>query len=439
MIRCTVAHVDLDALESNFRAVARFLAAPAGESAGGPDPARARIDRAAPHAPSPSTGARGSLSSVEGSERAASPRVEGPGIIAVVKANAYGHGSVPVGLALERAGATMLACADIEEAIALREGGLRCAILVFGALGVSDVTGVFEYDLTPTISTPSAAHALQSAAARHRARLHYHLKVDTGMNRLGFRHDNLPRTLADVFASPNLVLDAVYTHFGTADDCVNPLFEEQRRSFDEAVATIRALGGRPRALHAANSAALVRDRRVWFDFVRPGLLLYGLMPRSRSTIGEPGVGRSSPQPPTPGCDPKIALQPVMTLRSRVVAVKGIRPGESVGYGALFTATRPTDIAIVPAGYADGLDLRVAGRASVLVAGRRAPIVGAVSMDMMTVDVTGIPVQPGDPVVILGRDGAEEIGVREMADTIGTIPYEILCRIGTRIERVYNPG
>ncbi len=129
----------------------------------------------------------------------------------------------------------------------------------------------------------------------------------------------------------------------------------------------------------------------------------------------------------------------MSLRSRIVAVKGVKQGESVGYGARFTATHPTEIAIVPAGYADGLDRRLAGRGSVLVAGRRVPIVGAVSMDMIAVDVTGIPVEPGEPVVILGRDGSDEIDVREMADAIGTIPYELLCRVGSRIERVYNPA
>jgi alanine racemase len=388
MIRCTFAHVDLEALKANFRAISGFLARP-------------RATRPTRRAP--------------------------PGIIAVVKANAYGHGAGPVGLALEQAGATMLACADIEEAIALRDAGVRCAILVFGALSVSDLAGVFDYALTPTISTPSAARALQAAAAARGARLHYHLKIDTGMNRLGFRQDNLCNTLPDVINSPNLELDAVYTHFATAGDLVAPLFDDQRERFHEALRTIAALGLRPHARHAANSAAMLRDPRVWFDYVRPGILLYGIPPQI------------APQTPGDIRPDLISLRPVMTLRSRVVAVKGVRQGEMVGYGARFTASRPTDLAIVPAGYADGLDLRLAGRGSVLIAGRRAPIVGSVCMDMITVDVTGIPVEPGDPVVILGRGGDEEIDVRQMAQAVGTIPYEILCRIGTRIERVYNPS
>ncbi len=392
MIRCTFAHVDLDALKSNFRAIAAFLAQP-------------RAGRPTRRTP--------------------------PGIIAVVKANAYGHGAGPVGRALEEAGATMLACADIEEAIVLRDAGVQCAILVFGALSVSDLAGIFEYNLTPTISTPSAALALQAAAAARDTRLHYHLKIDTGMNRLGFRHDNLRNTLPDLLGSANLQLDAVYTHFGTADDFAPPLFDDQRERFHEALRTLAALGARPRARHAANSAAIIRDPRAWFDYVRPGILLYGIDPIADAS-GLEGAAQGAD-----GGSTSLALQPVMSLRSRVVAVKGVRSGESVGYGARFTAARPTDIAIVPAGYADGLDVRLAGRGSVLVAGRRAPIVGSVCMDMITVDVTGIPVETGDPVVILGRDGEDAIDVREMARAIGTIPYEILCRVGTRIERVYN--
>jgi alanine racemase len=413
LIRCTFAHVDLEALKSNFRAISGFLARP-------------RATRPTRRAP--------------------------PGIIAVVKANAYGHGAGPVGLALEQAGATMLACADIEEAIALRDAGVRCAILVFGALSVSDLAGVFDHALTPTISTPSAARALQAAAAARGVRLHYHLKIDTGMNRLGFRHDNLRNTLPDVINSPNLELDAVYTHFATADDFVAPLFTDQRERFHEALRTIAALGLRPHARHAANSAAMLRDPRVWFDYVRPGILLFGIPPQTAPQTDRdefqflPSAGATrathlaeNGQPPGEIRPDLISLRPVMTLRSRVVAVKGVRQGEVVGYGARFTAARPTDLAIVPAGYADGLDLRLAGRGFVLIAGRRAPIVGSVCMDMITVDVTGIPVEPGDPVVFLGRGGDQEIDVRQMAQAVGTTPYEILCRIGTRIERVYNPS
>ena len=326
--------------------------------------------------------------------------------------------------ALEDAGADLLACADIEEGAALRAAGVRADILVFGALSVSDLDGLFDCRLTPTISTPGAARAVQAAAARYKQRLRYHLKIDTGMNRLGFRFDNLRRTLPELLASENLELDAVYTHFATADDPGSALFDQQRVRFDRALDEIDELRGerdgrqaRPFYRHAANSAALLRDSRVWFDRVRPGLLLYGIVP--------------------PPLASTIPLEPVMTLDSRVVAVKGMRPGEITGYGARFTAERPTSVAIVPAGYADGLDLRLAGRGSVLIRGRRAPIVGSVCMDMLMADVTGLDVSPGDEVVIIGSQGDDRIDVREMAATIGTIPWEIVCRVGSRIERIYE--
>jgi alanine racemase len=425
MVRSTVAHVDLGALQANFRAIQEFLA------------------------------------------RSLEPGARSPQVVAVVKANAYGHGAAPVGLALEQAGATMLACADIEEGIVLRRAGVRVPILVFGALSVSDLDGLFEFALTPTISTPSAAHAVQAAAARQRVTLGYHLKIDTGMNRLGFRHDNLRRTLPELFASGNLRLDAVYTHFASADDPESPLFDQQRQNYDAALRVVddllchgtppesagRALSGppgdragvgrglsaspggpdkarptdnvrlasdvRPYLRHAANSAATLRDSRVWYDTVRPGLLLYGIVP--------------------PPLASTIPLQPVMSLTSRIVAVKGLRPGEGVGYGWRFTTDSARRIAVVPAGYADGLDTRLSGRGQVLVRGKRVPVVGAVSMDMLTIDVTGLDVESGDEVVILGRQGEEkwqQIDARELGAAVGMIPWEVLCRLGSRIERIY---
>jgi alanine racemase len=357
-----------------------------------------------------------------------------PKIIAVVKANAYGHGAERVALALEAAGATMLACADIEEGVVLRRAGVRVPILVFGALSVSDLDGLFEYALTPTISSPGAARSVQAAAARHRTVIGCHLKIDTGMNRLGFRHDNLRRTLPGVLASPNLRVEAVFTHFASADVPESPVFNAQREHFERALQTVEELcAGDPGTAgvtrydfakivrHACNSAALLRDSRVWYDAVRPGLLLYGIVP--------------------PPLASTIELRPVMSLTSRVVAVKGLRPGEGVGYGWRFQAGEPRTIAVVPAGYADGLDTRLCGRGHVLIRGRRVPIVGAVSMDMLTVDVTEAgEVQPGDEVVLLGRQGPEswqQLDAREVAAAIGTIPWEIVCRLGTRVERQYD--
>jgi alanine racemase len=394
MIRSTVARVDLAALRHNFAAIRSFVSRSAAQASASAD---------------------------------ANP----PAIIGVVKANAYGHGAPHVALALEEAGATMLACADIEEGIVLRQAGVRTPILVFGALSVSDLDGLFEFDLTPTVSTPGAARAVQAAADRRRATIAYHLKIDTGMNRLGFRHDNLRRTLLELFASPNLKLVAVYTHFASADVPESPTFNEQRERFEQAWDVVQDLISRPGARspkpdvpvsrHACNSAALLRDARVWYDAVRPGLLLYGIVP--------------------PPLASTIDLIPVMSLTSRVVAVKGLRPGEAVGYGGRYQAGEPRTVAVVPAGYADGLDTRLCGRGHVLIRGQRVPIVGAVSMDMLTVDVSDLAdVRPGDQVVLLGQQGTESwqrIDAREMAAAIGTIPWEIVCRLGTRIERQYD--
>jgi alanine racemase len=241
------------------------------------------------------------------------------------------------------------------------------------------------------------------------------------MHRLGFRHENVKWTLPELLASPNLELEAVYTHFATADEPEHELFETQRVNFDAAWATLHALGARPQYRHAANSAALLRDSRVWYDFVRPGLLLHGVVPPPLSTT--------------------LGLKAVMSLTSRVVAVKQIRAGESVGYGARFSPNRPTTLAVIPAGYADGLDRRLENRGDVLLRGRRARIVGAVSMDMLTADVTDFEdVNPGDEVVFLGSQGdnaLQTLDAREMASAISSIPYEVLCRLGARVHRTYR--
>jgi len=385
VIRCTTARVDLAAVQDNYRALAAYLSHEADLNR-----------RAGADAPA-------------------------PGILAVVKANAYGHGAVRVARALRDAGADWLAVADIEEGIELRESGDRGRILVFGALSVSDVAGVFTHDLTPTLSSPGAAQSLGAASRARGTRLRCHLKIDTGMNRLGFRHDNLERTLPAVLGDPGLEVEAVYTHFATADEPEHPLFDTLRVRFETARAAVARLGGAPRLVHAANSAACLRDSRTWADLVRPGLLLYGVVP--------------------PPLAVTVPLRPAMTLTSRVVAVKGAREGEAVGYGARHLAAAPETLAVVPAGYADGLDRRLEGRGAVLIRGRRAPIVGAVSMDMLTIDVTGIDgVSTGDEVVLLGTQGEaswQTIDAREMAAWIGTIPYEVLCRLGARVARRYD--
>ncbi|WP_157899616.1 alanine racemase [Luteitalea pratensis] len=374
-MRHTVARVDLDALRGNVRALRSLLE--------------------------------------EGALASGRPV---PAIIAVVKANAYGHGAASVGSALEASGVAMLACADVDEGVVLREAGIAAPILVFGALGISDLDGIFSHRLTPTISSPWAGRALADAAAARGTVLGCHVKIDTGMNRLGLRHDNLRRTLPAILAAPSLRVDALYTHFATADEPESELFGLQQQQFVAAREVAADLGLRTTHVHAANSAALLRDERVWFDAVRPGLLLYGIVPPPLMTT--------------------LQLEPALSLHSRIVAVKGVRDGEGAGYGQVFRAAGPRTLAVVPAGYADGVDWRLGNRGVVLVRGRRVPIVGRVSMDMLSIDVTGLDVSPGDEVVLLGRQGDQRIDVREVAATIGTIPWELLCRLGARIQREY---
>ena len=292
LVRPTVATVRLDAIQANVRAIRRVL-----------ETTRTAEGQAA---------------------------VTPPGLIAVIKANAYGHGAIQVAKAIEQAGASMLACADIEEGVALRDAGVTLPILVFGALSVSDLAGVFDRRLTPTISTPGAARALERASADRGVRLGCHLKIDTGMNRLGFRHDNLRKTMPEVLASQHLSIDAVYTHMATADDPESPFLDEQHARFERACAALGAMGLTRVKRHAANSATLLRDARAWYDWVRPGLLLYGIVP-----------------PPLAAAD--LDLRPALSLTSRMVAVKGVRAGEGVGYGLRWRTDEPRSIGDRPRG------------------------------------------------------------------------------------------
>jgi len=367
VIRSTVAHVDLAALQANFKAIQEFL------KAGPADP----------------KGLRRSV----------------PRVIAVVKANAYGHGSERVALALEAAGADLLACADIEEAIVLRRAGVRAPILVFGALSVSDLDGLFEFSLTPTISTPSAVRAVQGAAGRHKKAIGYHLKIDTGMNRLGFRHDNLRRTLPELLASNTLRLEAIYTHFATADEPDTPYFDQQRQNFETALTVIDELrGGEKRpSIHAANSAATLRLPESHFDAVRCGGAIYGLSPFNSDPTDD-------------------VLEPVLSWQSFLAQVKQLQPGQSTGYGRRFVAEEPTWIGIVPVGYADGFQRTLTGT-EVRVGGEPRPVVGTVSMDSFAVQLDReLPV--GTPVVLLGHGMLAETHAR----VAGTINYDLLSGI-----------
>lgn len=330
---------------------------------------------------------------------------------AAVKADGYGLGAREATQALIEAGCRDFFVSTWAEAEELGPTP-GAEIVVLHGVGADDVEAALQSRARPCLNTVEQVARWKEIAKDRLC----DVMVDTGMNRLGLRHDNLEFTLPELIASRNLEIVAVYTHFATADDPDHPLFQVQRERFEQVLARLPELGITPRIRHAANSAATLRDSRVWYDLVRPGLMMYGVIP--------------------PPLASTIALKPVMSLRSRIVAVKGVRVDEIVGYGGRFTVPKPGRIAVVPAGYADGLDRRMAGTCSVLIRGTRAPIVGAVNMDMITIDVSDVNVETGDEVVIIGAQGDDRIEVREIAAAVGTNPYEILCRVGTRIERIY---
>ncbi len=345
-------------------------------------------------------------------------RVVGPevAICAVVKADAYGHGAVPVARALVGAGAAWLAVAALDEAVELRSAGIAAPILVLG--GVAPQRAAEAAELRLAVVAWSAATLRELATALPPGRkLAVHLKLDTGMHRYGAPEDELPE-LAAALESPALSAEGVMSHFACADEPGHPSVAAQIDAFRRGVERLAALGVRPRLRHLANSAGLLADPAAHFDMVRVGLLLYGCAPHPALAAG-------------------LDLRPAMRLVTRVAQVKHIPAGDRVGYGWSFTARRPTTIAVLPVGYALGYPRALSNRAHVLVRGRRAPVVGAVSMDHVTLDVTDVPgVAPGDPVVLWGSDGNERIDVMELGALAGTIGYELLTGVSPRTPRVH---
>ncbi len=339
-------------------------------------------------------------------------------VLAVVKADGYGHGSTPVARALVAAGAWGLGVTTVEEAIALRDAGLRGPLLVLGGTFEGAYRDALEADLTPVVGRPEDARAFAEAARALGRRAALHVKVDTGMSRLGARPEDLD-TLLEACDAPELELAGLMTHLATADAAELADAEAQMRRFDECLAAVRAAGKAPATIHAANTAAALRIPSARRDLVRLGIGLYGARPSSSV--------------------PDIGLEPVLAVTTRVVALRRIARGDAVGYGSRWRAQRPSTIATLPVGYGDGYLRRLWGRAEVLVGGRRAPVVGAISMDLTMIDVTDIPVAHGDEVVLVGAQGGEKITVEELAAWGETIPYEILCGLARRVPRQYREG
>ncbi|MEX0753847.1 MAG: alanine racemase [Actinomycetota bacterium] len=341
----------------------------------------------------------------------------GGALLAVVKADGYGHGDVEVARAALEAGASRLGVALVEEGIRLREAGIDAPVLVLSELPRGSEVDALAHTLTPTVCTPDGLAAVAvaaDAAGRDRGAVPVHIKVDTGMHRIGLWPPDLLGAFAGDVAGTGLTLEGVWTHLARAEDD-EATTKEQLHRFDEALA---GLPTRPPMLHVANSAATIAYPAAHYDLVRPGISIYGIEPA-------PGIGEG------------LGLRPALSWRSAVVMTKRLSAGESISYGHSYTLDREATIAIVPAGYADGYPRRLSSIAEVLIGGRRHRVAGTVTMDQLMVDCGDHEVRQGDEVVLLGRSGDEEITAAELAQRSGTIAYEILTSVGARVPRVYT--
>jgi len=342
----------------------------------------------------------------------------GVSILAVVKANAYGHGAAVSARAFVAEGAERLGVATLEEGAELRAAGLRVPILLLGGVAPGQEDDVLEHDLTPAVWDADMGRALATrAAARHRT-IRTHLKIDTGMTRLGVPVPDVARVGAELAALPGLEIEGVFTHFACAEDVTGEPVAEQMHRFASALDELDRVGVRPVLRHLANSAAVLTLPAAHAVMVRPGIMLYGV-------------------PPDPVLAARATLEPAMRFRSVVLQCKRVPSGTPVSYGRTFRTARPSVLATVPVGYADGYPRCLSNRASVLVGGQRAPVVGRVCMDLTVVDVTDIGgISQGDEVVLWGRQGSAEVSCSEVAGWADTIPYELMTRVGTRVPRVF---
>lgn len=345
----------------------------------------------------------------------------GCGILAIVKANAYGHGAVETARALSRYGIERFAVASLDEGIALRQAGLSTSIVVLGALFEEQLPDLIAHHLTPVVSDRRILPALAKAAHSLTTPYPIHLKVETGMGRLGFSPDELLSLFDNPLLRSPLKVEGLMTHLADADGADSAFTERQLGVFRTVLSQTQRCGVTIPLVHAANSAAIMRFPDAHFSLVRPGIMLYGY-----HTL--------------PATVPAPDLRPVLSLRTTIAQLRNIPPGGTVSYNATFVAARPTRIAVLPIGYADGYSRQLSHRGSVLIQGHRAPIVGLVCMDMIMVDVTDLPpVQVGETVILIGQQGQESIWANEVAGWIGTIPYEVLCGIGSRVPRLYEPA
>ena len=328
-------------------------------------------------------------------------------IMAVLKADAYGHGAVSLAPVAVKNGVSAIGVSSLEEAIQLRDAGLKAPILILGGIyPLENFEVALRNNVTPTVASLDAAQFLEKIERKMGANIPLHLKVDTGMGRIGVSPTEAKRVLDWLFDHPNLTLAGVYSHLSCADS--DQLFTRQQlKVFEELKDHAQRLGFKDTTYHLANSSGLKKYREAHHDMVRPGIALYG--PSDSS---------------------------VLSWQTRIVFLKKVRKGTPISYGHTFVTKKSSEIATVPVGYADGVPRRVSNKGFVLIKGKKRPIIGRVTMDHFMVDVTGLSVKIGEPVVLIGSQGREYISAHNWADWAGTIPYEIFCGISKRVPRVF---
>lgn len=340
-------------------------------------------------------------------------------LMAVVKADAYGHGAVKVAKTALEAGAKWCAVATSQEGIELRKAGINAPILILGAINnPAEIEAIVNYRLQPTLCTPRQALIFSETLAQLEETLPVHLNIDTGMSRLGTPWTEALEFVQFVQQLPQLQLASVYSHFATADDRDRAFMDVQHQRYREAIARLKQQGIVPPLLHIANSAATLSDRALHYDLVRVGLGIYGLYP-------------------SPHLEETLDLRPVLQVKARVTQVKTIPPDTGVSYGHRYVSDRETRVAVVAIGYADGVPRLLSNKMEVLLRGQRVSQIGSVTMDQLMLDISRFPdVQPGEVVTLIGKDGKETILAEEWSDRIGTISWEILCGFKRRLPRVY---
>ncbi|PIU45450.1 MAG: alanine racemase [Ignavibacteriales bacterium CG07_land_8_20_14_0_80_59_12] len=338
-------------------------------------------------------------------------------IMAVVKANAYGHGSVEIAREALAGEADCLAVAFPEEAIALRDAGLSAETLVFTSPMWEQMPLYFDYKLIPAVASIDVAARLEEEAQKRNLRCPVHVKVDTGMGRLGFEWNSAADSIVTIARMPHLEITGVFSHFAAADEADKSFSENQLQRFGHVLDALGKLRIEVQDVHMAGSAGILDLPESYFTMVRPGIMLYGYYPSQETTESVP-------------------LRPVMSIKSRVVFAKRVAEATSISYGRRYYTTREVLIATIPVGYADGLSRRLTNRASVLIGGRRYPVVGTIAMDHVMVDVGDDHVAVGDEVVFIGTQGGNQITAWDVARLIDTIPYEITCSVSPRVPRVF---